>query len=217
MSFALSTGVGDLSRRLLVLALVAVWGVRLGAYIHARNHGRGEDPRYAALMRRNHGAVVPYVLRTIYGPQGLVMWLVSLPVQVAMYERGGFDAATVVGVVLWVVGFGFEAGGDWQLARFRRDPANAGRLMDRGLWSLTRHPNYFGDACLWWGLFVISLSSWWALLGVFAPLLMTHMLVNKSGKALLERGMARRRGPEYAEYVRRTSGFLPRPPRRSAS
>jgi steroid 5-alpha reductase family enzyme len=214
VSVGLSAGEGDPARRWLVLALTGLWGVRLAAYIHVRNHGKGEDPRYAALMRRNTGAVAPYVIRNIYGPQGAIMWVVSLPVQAAMYERAGLGAVTWIGLVLWAVGLGFETVGDLQLARFKADPANAGRIMDRGLWSWTRHPNYFGDSCVWFGLFLIACSHWIGLLTVVSPVLMTHMLVNRSGKAFLERRMSRSRGDQYAEYAARTSGFLPRPPRR---
>jgi len=214
VSFLLSAGDGDPVRRWVTLALTAVWGVRLGVYIYARNRGHGEDPRYAALLRRNKGALVPYVIRTIYWPQGAIMWVVSLPVQVAMYATAGPGILTWAGAAVWVVGFVFESVGDAQLKRFKRDPANAGRLMDRGLWAWTRHPNYFGDSVVWAGLFLLACSHWVGLVTVISPVLMAHMLVNKSGKALLERRMSRSRGPEYADYAARTSGFFPRPPRR---
>ncbi|GII32667.1 DUF1295 domain-containing protein [Planotetraspora mira] len=217
VSFVTSQVLGDGldGRRILVLVLTALWGVRLGAHIHARNRGTGEDPRYAALMRRNTSPVIPYVIRTIYWPQGAIMWVVSLPVQVAMYETAPLGIVTWLGVAVWLVGLLFETIGDLQLSRFKADPANRGKVMDRGLWAWTRHPNYFGDATVWWGLFLVACAHWAALLTVVSPLLMTHMLVNRSGKALLERRMARSRGPEYADYLARTSGFLPRPPRRS--
>ncbi|GAA4591110.1 DUF1295 domain-containing protein [Planotetraspora phitsanulokensis] len=219
VSFVTSQLLGDGldARRVLVLVLTALWGVRLGTHIHTRNRGKGEDPRYAALMRKNTGPVVPYVIRTIYWPQGAIMWVVSLPVQVAMYETAPLGVVTWIGVALWVVGLLFESIGDLQLSRFRADPANRGKVMDRGLWAWTRHPNYFGDATVWWGLSLVACAHWAALLTVVSPLLMTHMLVNRSGKALLERRMARSRGPEYADYLARTSGFLPRPPRRSGA
>ncbi|WP_433086478.1 DUF1295 domain-containing protein [Dactylosporangium sp. CA-052675] len=215
VSFALSAGHGDPVQRWVTLALTAVWGVRLGVYIFARNRGKGEDPRYAALLRRNQGGLVPYVIRTIYWPQGAIMWVVSLPVQAAMYVAEPVPALLWAGVVVWAIGFAFEAVGDAQLARFKRDPANAGRLMDRGLWAWTRHPNYFGDSVVWAGLFLLACSHWAGLPTVIGPALMTHMLVNKSGKALLERRMSRSRGPQFAEYAARTSGFFPRPPRRA--
>jgi len=214
-TFALSglQGEGLTGRRLLVLALTAIWGLRLGLYLHSRNRGQGEDPRYAALMRKNTGPVVPFVLKNIYWAQGWVMWVVSLPVQFAMYQTGGLAVIVWLGAALWLVGIFFEAVGDWQLARFKADPANHGKLLDQGLWAWTRHPNYFGDATVWWGLFLIACAHWSGLITVVGPLLMTHLLINKSGKALLERGMSRRRGSEYTDYLARTSGFFPRPPR----
>ncbi|RAY12969.1 hypothetical protein DPM19_22405 [Actinomadura craniellae] len=219
VSFVVSglQGEGLTARRGLALALTAIWGLRLGLYIHFRNRGHGEDPRYAALMRKNTGPVVPYVVRTIYWPQGSIMWVVSLPVQVAMYQEAALGVIAWIAVAVWAVGLLFEAVGDHQLARFKANPANQGKVMDRGLWAWTRHPNYFGDATVWWGLFLLACAHWSGLLTVIAPILMTHMLVNRSGKALLERRMARQRGPEYADYLARTSGFLPRPPRRSPS
>ncbi|MCO7220134.1 DUF1295 domain-containing protein [Klenkia sp. PcliD-1-E] len=216
VSLVLSSGDGgDTGRRWLVFALTAVWGLRLGGYIFARNHGKPEDRRYEALMRKRTGSLVPFLVRRIYGYQGVVLFVVSLPVQVAMYESAPLGWLDAVAVALWLVGFVFESVGDWQLARFKGDPANAGRIMDRGLWAWTRHPNYFGDSCVWVALFLLALGSWWGLLTVVSPWLMVRMLVTGSGAALLERGMMRRRGDAYADYVARTSGFLPRPPRRT--
>jgi steroid 5-alpha reductase family enzyme len=213
VSFLLSAGSGVAGRRVLVLALTAVWGLRLGAHIYLRNRGQGEDKRYASLLRRNRGNLAAFVLRYIYWAQGRVMWFVSLPVQAAMYEHAGISAVTWLGVAVWAVGFGFEAVGDAQLRRFRADPANAGRVLDRGLWRYTRHPNYFGDAVVWFGLWLLACSHWLGLVLVACPLYMTNMLVRHTGKRLLEKHMARSRGAEYAEYVRRTSGFIPWPPR----
>ena len=140
VSFGLSAGSGHAGRRALVLLLVAVWGLRLGTHIHRRNAGQGEDKRYASLLRRNRGSLAAFVLRYIYWAQGRVMWFVSLPVQVAMYEHAPVGAVTWLGAAVWALGFGFEAVGDAQLRRFRADPANAGRVLDRGLWRYTRHP-----------------------------------------------------------------------------
>ena len=131
-----------------------------------------------------------------------------------MYERTPLGVPGVLGVAIWCVGFAFEAAGDAQLARFRADPANVGRIMDRGLWAWTRHPNYFGDVCGWVGLWVLSLGHPAGLLTVVSPLLMGYFLVRVSGKALLEKGMRSTRGAAYDEYAARTSGFIPRPPRR---
>jgi steroid 5-alpha reductase family enzyme len=214
VSFALSAGHGDQGRRVLVLALTAVWGLRLAGYVFARNYGKGESARYASLLRRNTGSPAAFVLRYVYWKQGWMMWFVSLPVQAAMYERAGLSVISWAGVALWTAGFSFEAIGDWQLRRFLADPANAGQVMDRGLWRYTRHPNYFGEALLWFGLWLLACSSWLGLVLVVSPLFMTNMLVRHTGKKLLEKHLARSRGLAYADYVRRTSGFVPLPPRR---
>jgi steroid 5-alpha reductase family enzyme len=130
-----------------------------------------------------------------------------------MVQQVPVSAITVAGWLAWLVGFFFEVGGDWQLARFRADPANRGQIMDRGLWRYTRHPNYFGDACMWWGIFLISYGSPLQLVTLVSPLLMTFILTRGTGQRMTERRMSGNR-PGYAEYVRRTSGFIPLPPRR---
>jgi steroid 5-alpha reductase family enzyme len=217
VSYLVSAGSeGDSTRRLVVLVFTAVWGLRLGLHIGRRNRGHGEDPRYTALMRHQTGSLVGYLVRKVYGLQGLLVVVVSLPVQVAMYESAPLGLLGGLGIVVWLVGFVFEAVGDQQLARFKADPANEGRIMDRGLWAWTRHPNYFGDACVWVGLFLLALGSPVGLLTVVSPIVMTKLLVSYSGKALLEKGMRRKRGAAYDDYIERTSGFFPRPPRRSA-
>jgi steroid 5-alpha reductase family enzyme len=197
----------------LVLALTGGWGLRLGAHIFARNFGQGEDKRYASLLRRNRGDLAAFVLRYIYLAQGRVMWFVSLPLQVAMYSHARLSWVAWVGVAVWAVGFGFETVGDLQLRRFRADPARAGQILDTGLWRYTRHPNYFGDAVVWFGLWLLACSHWLGVLTVVAPVYMTNMLVRHTGKKLLEKHMARSKGAAYAEYVRRTSGFVPWPRR----
>ena len=217
VSFGLSAGHGASGRRVLVLALTAIWGLRLGGHIFARNFGQGEDKRYASLLRRNRGSLAAFVLRHIYWPQGRAMWFVSLPLQVAMYIRAPASAVDWLGVAVWAVGFGFETIGDAQLRRFRADPANAGLVLDRGLWRYTRHPNYFGDSVVWFGLWLLACSYWLGVLTVVAPIYMTNMLVRHTGKKLLEKHMARSKGAAYADYVQRTSGFVPRPPRRAAA
>lgn len=207
---------GNDLRRFVVLALTSIWGLRLGFYIGNRNRGHGEDPRYTALMKHRTGSLVGFLLRKIYGLQGVLILVVSLPVQFAMYQSAPLGAVGVIGVVVWAFGFSFESIGDWQLSRFKADPANKGRIMDRGLWAWTRHPNYFGDACVWAGLFILALGSPFGLITIVSPIVMTRLLVSYSGKALLERRMRRSRGEEYDRYVAGTSGFLPRPPRRGS-
>jgi steroid 5-alpha reductase family enzyme len=205
-------GVGNAGVRTVALALVAVWGLRLGIYIGWRNRGKGEDPRYAEMLGDDHapGAVTATVLRRVYLPQAGVMLVVSLPVLAAMVRASTVLPVVIVGVVLWLVGFVFESVGDAQLAAFKANPDNKGKVLDSGLWRYTRHPNYFGDACAWWGIFIVAAGHPWALLGVVGPLLMTYLLVSVTGKELTEKSMSQR--PGYDEYVRRTSGFLPLPP-----
>jgi steroid 5-alpha reductase family enzyme len=212
VSFAVADG-SD-ARRALVVVLTTLWGVRLAGYLAWRNLGQGEDYRYQA-MRRRHGARFGLVsLFLVFGLQGLGMWTVSLPVQAAQVPDtpSGLVALDYVGLALWCAGMFFETVGDLQLARFRSDPSNGGKVMDRGLWRYTRHPNYFGDFCVWWGLGAIALATgeaWWALAG---PLVMTVLLMRVSGVPMLERHMRKRR-PGYEDYARRTSAFFPRPPR----
>ncbi|MCG8591271.1 MAG: DUF1295 domain-containing protein [Proteobacteria bacterium] len=211
-----ATGSGAEPRRLLVLVLTGLWGLRLGVYLGWRNWGEGEDYRYVR-MRQHHGRRFPWVsLVTVFGLQGAVMWIVSLPVQFAQAspEPAALGLLDALGAGLWLVGITFESVGDWQLTRFKGDPANAGQVLDRGLWGWTRHPNYFGDAVVWWGLGLIALSTpggWLALVG---PIVMTFFLLRVSGVAMLERNLKRTK-PAYADYVARTPAFFPRPPRRA--
>jgi steroid 5-alpha reductase family enzyme len=202
---------GDPAMVWLVTALTVVWGVRLAVHIGLGNHGVGEDPRYERLLARAPGNRTVYAFRVIYLFQGVVLWFVSLPVQMAQ-RFATLSAWAVAGVALWLVGFVFETVGDWQLDRFRRDPASKGRVLDTGLWRYTRHPNYFGDACVWWGIYALACLSWQGALTVLPPLLMTYLLAAKTGKPLLEKQLVRSR-PGYTEYAARTSGFVPWPPR----
>jgi len=205
---------GAAPRRILVTALTVAWGLRLGGYLLWRNWRRPEDFRYAA-MRRSWGDRFPLVsLATVFGLQAVLMWIVSLPVQVAASSAGParLGPLDALGVLVWGTGLAFEAIGDWQLARFKADPTSAGRVLDRGLWRYTRHPNYFGDACVWWGLFLIACATPGGAWTLPAPILMTVFLRRISGVPMLERALLKRR-PGYAEYVARTSAFFPRPPR----
>ena len=198
----------------LTLALVTLWGARLSAYLTWRNVGHGEDFRYQA-MRRHWGTRFPLVsLGTVFGLQGLLMWIVSLPVQVVNGANSrSIGVPAGVGAALWLVGLTFETVGDLQLARFKANPDNAGTVMDQGLWGWTRHPNYFGDACVWWGIGIVGLTVGWpGVVALIGPVVMNVLLVRVSGKALLERSLRKRR-PGYDEYVARTSGFFPRPPK----
>ena len=192
-----------------VLILVTVWAMRLSIYITARNRGHGEDRRYQAIRARNQPHFELRSLYLVFGLQALLAWIISLPLLGAITTTAPLKLLDFAGGALWVVGFAFEAGGDWQLARFKSDPANHGKVMDRGLWRHTRHPNYFGDFCIWWGFYLIALAAgaWWSIVG---PLLMSVLLLRVSGVALLEKDIGERR-PQYADYVRRTNAFFPGP------
>ncbi|MFI5316117.1 MAG: DUF1295 domain-containing protein [Myxococcota bacterium] len=206
---------GAPARRSLIAALAAIWGLRLGAYLFWRNHGKPEDFRYQA-MRRRWGTRFPLVsLATVFLLQGVLMFAISLPLQIAQLaaEPAQLGSTDALGALLWLVGMGFESGGDWQLARFRADPANAGRVLDSGLWRYTRHPNYFGDALVWWGFFAIAAATPGGVYTVVSPVVMTVLLRRVSGVSLLERSLARRK-PGYAEYMARTPPFVPGPARR---
>jgi len=209
-------GRGDRDRRLELAILVTVWGGRLAAHIARRNHGQGEDPRYVAMRARDGARFWLTSLYRVFLIQAATMWLISLPLQAAGSLGGGhgYGALDAIGAGVWVVGFGFEAIGDLQLDRFRGDPASRGTVMDRGLWRYTRHPNYFGDATLWWGFGLIALGAGiGAAWGLAGSALDTLILTRVSGKPILERDIETRR-PGYRAYIERTSGFIPLPPRR---
>jgi steroid 5-alpha reductase family enzyme len=212
VSWFLSPGEGDGTRRLLLLLLTAVWGIRLGAHIGWRARDGHEDPRYQAILGDAPGNRNVYALRRVYLPQGVVMFFVSLTQQVGMFATGSVGFLALLGVLLWLVGFFFETVGDWQLYQFKRDPGRRGTVLDSGLWRYTRHPNYFGDAAVWTGLFLITADSWPGVLTVLSPALMVWTLAAKTGKPLAEKAMSGR--PGYREYVLATSSFIPWPPKR---
>ena len=206
---------GPSARQNLLVVLVSLWGLRLSAYLLWRNAGKGEDFRYAAMRRRAHGSFPRRSLVTVFLLQAALAWIVSLPVQVgqAASSPSSLGWLSAVGGVLWLIGFTMESTGDLQLARFKADARNAGKVMDKGLWRYTRHPNYFGDFCVWWGIFLVAAEArpvWFTIVG---PLAMSVLLLRVSGVALLERSIVKRR-PDYAAYMTRTSAFFPRPPRR---
>jgi len=208
---------GDGINRWLLPLLTIIWGVRLSGYLAWRNHGKPEDKRYQA-MREHRGASFVYSsLWIVFGLQAAILWIVSLPLQVGIYYAASeWHPLHVIGLVVWLVGIVFESVGDYQLARFKSDPASAGQVMDRGLWHYTRHPNYFGDFLVWWGLFLVSLAgtvalTWWTIAG---PLLMSWFLMRVSGVPLLEQSLRNTR-PQYADYIRRTNAFFPWFPKRA--
>jgi steroid 5-alpha reductase family enzyme len=198
-------------RALLILGLVALWALRLSIYITWRNWGHGEDRRYQAIRARNEPGFAFKSVYLVFGLQAVLAWVISLPLHGAIMSDGPLGLNDALGSALWLVGFAFEAGGDWQLARFKAEPANRGKVMDRGFWRYTRHPNYFGDFAIWWGFYVIAAGAgaWWSVLG---PLLMSLLLMRVSGVKLLEKDIGERR-PEYADYMRRTNAFFPGVPK----
>jgi steroid 5-alpha reductase family enzyme len=205
---------GDSTRQILLAVMVGSWGLRLGGYLAKRNIGHGEDWRYKA-MRKKKGARFGLIsLVTVFGLQGVLMWVVSLPVMFGNSDATpGVGPLAVIGVMVWAVGLSFEAVGDWQLVQFKKDPNNAGKVMQTGLWSLTRHPNYFGDALLWWGIGIVGAETGTGVVGFIGPVVMTVFLLRVSGVPMLERSLMKRR-EGYAEYAARTSSFIPRPPKR---
>lgn len=196
----------------ILFAMVALWGLRLAWHLQTRNAKLPEDPRYVDLVERSSGSFGQIALRKVFGPQGISMWLVATPVMIGVNNTDPVLWLCVAGVAVWATGLFFEATGDAQLARFKSDPANSGKLMDQGLWRYTRHPNYFGDACVWWGIWLIAASSWLGVASIIGPIAMTIFLTRVTGKTLNEKRMSASK-PGYAEYVARTSGFIPLPPR----
>ncbi|MGI9430443.1 MAG: DUF1295 domain-containing protein [Bythopirellula sp.] len=206
---------GSRQSSLLLPCLTTAWGLRLSLYLTWRNHGKPEDFRYQS-MRENWGRSFPLAsLLIVFGLQGAIMWLVSLPVQVAIASPSGLVPwLCAFGVIVWTVGLAFEAVGDWQLAKFRSNPNGGNQVLDTGLWRYTRHPNYFGDFLVWWGLYLVAMSqstAWWTAIG---PLTMSFLLVRVSGVTLLEKSLISNK-PGYADYVARTRAFFPWPPRHS--
>jgi len=214
-SAVFASSAGELSGRgLLVVVLVAAWSLRLSAYITLRNHGKPEDYRYQAIRARNEPNFWLKSWYIVFGLQAALAWIISMPLLPAITVASPLGWLDGIALLLFVVGLLFEAGGDYQLARFKADPGNKGKVLDTGFWRYTRHPNYFGDFCVWWAfyLFAVAAGAWWS---VVAPLLMSLLLLKVSGVAMLEKTIAKRR-PDYAQYIARTNAFFPGP-RRPAS
>jgi steroid 5-alpha reductase family enzyme len=209
MAWVLVAMTGANGRLPLAAGLVTVWGLRLTVHITSRNWGHGEDPRYAAMRAKHPETFAVRSLVTVFALQGVLAWLVAVPLYgMAVLQDGVLGWLDALGVVVWAIGFFFEAVGDWQLSRFLADEANRGKVLDTGLWRFTRHPNYFGDATMWWGIGLLSLAAgaWWGLLG---PLGMTVVILKVSGVALTDRNMATRSRREPSSPCR------PRVPRRA--
>ena len=198
-------------RSLLMLVMVTVWGLRLTGYLAWRNIGKGEDRRYQEMRKKNPDSFWLRSLYQVFGLQAVIMWTVAVPAVVTQGSEGSLFWLDYLGAAVWLVGVFFETIGDFQLASFKSRPESKGKVMDRGLWRYTRHPNYFGDFCVWWGIYLVAAAggAWWA---VFSPIVMSVLLMRYSGVGLLEKTITRRR-PEYEEYIRTTNAFFPGPPK----
>jgi steroid 5-alpha reductase family enzyme len=196
-------------RTLLVMSLLLVWALRLAIHISWRNWGEEEDYRYQQIRKNNSPHFALKSLYIVFGLQAVLAWFVSMPALAALGSTSELGLLDALGAAVWLTGFFFEAVGDFQLARFKGDPANQGKVMRTGLWRFTRHPNYFGDFCVWWGFYLIAVSAgaWWTLL---SPLLMSFLLLKVSGVAMLEKTITQRR-PRYADYIASTNAFFPGP------
>jgi steroid 5-alpha reductase family enzyme len=207
--FLLARDTGVVS--VVALTLLLAWAVRLCAHITVRNHGQPEDRRYQKIRANNQPNFEFKSLYIVFGLQAALAWVVALPFMAIFASDGGFGVLAVAGCALAAFGMTFEAVADWQLERFRKGGGH-GRVLDTGLWRYSRHPNYFGECCVWWGFGLVALGvgAWWALA---SPLLMTFLLLKVSGVTMLEKDIGERR-PEYARYVRDTNAFFPGAPRR---
>ncbi|MDY6837001.1 MAG: DUF1295 domain-containing protein [Thermodesulfobacteriota bacterium] len=212
LSFFLTDGY--VVRKMLIVSLTSIWGIRLFLHILLRNKGKGEDPRYVA-MRKSRGKKFWWVsLFTVFLLQGFLLWVVSMPLQLGQLAPlpAAFTWLDGLGLFIWTVGFTFEAVGDWQLARFLKNPENRGSVMNRGLWAYSRHPNYFGESLIWWGVYVIALAAPGTFWGIIGPATITFLLLKVSGVPMLEETL--REQPEYRAYIEKTSAFFPWFPRK---
>ena len=208
ITFSLTDGYHG--RQLLLAGLTTIWGLRLSAHLTWRNWGKGEDPRYGSWRQASGRRFWIISLFKVFLLQALFLWVIALTIQYgqASPRPAHWTWLDFLGLIIWLVGFVFESVGDWQLARFKADSANKGKVMDRGLWAYSRHPNYFGECLIWWGLFLIALSaphSWWT---VVSPLVITAVLLKMTGIPLMEKSIVDTR-PGYRDYIRRTSAFFP--------
>lgn len=199
------------ARVVILLFVVTVWATRLSVHITQRNRGQPEDQRYRRLRRANEPRFGRKSLYLVFGLQAILAWIISLPLLAAVLSPAPLGWLDYCAVLLWLLGFGIETIADQQLAVFRANPANAGKVLERGLWRYSRHPNYFGECCIWWSfyLFALSAGAWWSLI---SPLLVTLLLRRIAGVRLLEQDITTRR-PGYRDYIRRTNAFVPGLPR----
>jgi len=202
---------GLTDRNILLIGMVLIWSIRLSVYLSWRNRGPHEDHRYQAIRRNNEPHFWLKSLYIVFGLQAVLAWIVSLPLLGISVSSAPLNWLDIAGFALWFAGFAWETIADWQLTRFKAQAANQGRVLNSGLWRYSRHPNYFGECLLWWGLYLMALGAgaWWSIIG---PLLMTLLLLKVSGVALLEKDIGERR-PGYADYMRRTNAFIPGKPK----
>ena len=195
------------SRTTLIFALVAIWALRLSIHLTLRNWNKPEDRRYAEIRRNNQPGFKIKSLYIIFILQGVLAWIISAPLLYALYPVVEFHWLDVLGIGLWILGFTFESVADWQLLRFQKNPVNDGKVLNSGLWRYSRHPNYFGEFCLWWGFYLLAIpaGAWWS---IFAPVLMTFLLLRVSGVLLMEKDISSRR-PAYQDYIENTNAFFP--------
>ena len=203
------------SRKIILMTLVAIWGLRLSAYLAWRNYGKGEDFRYRNFRKKYGEKRYWWVcFFQVFLIQGILMWLISAPLLGAQFY--GHDRTLnfldYIGIILWLTGFMFEAGGDFQLAVFKASPDNRGKVLDKGFWRYTRHPNYFGDSSVWWGYGFMCLAAG-SYLPVSGTILMTILIIRVSGVVMLEKSLKEQK-PQYREYIEKTSAFLPWFPRK---
>jgi len=209
---------GFYGRRLLIALLVSVWGLRLAAHLTWRNWGHDEDPRYANWRAESGDRFWLVSLFKVFILQAIFLWAIALALQWGQIapQPNRFTRLDILGLAVWAVGFFFEAVGDWQLARFKANPSNKGLVMDQGLWAYTRHPNYFGETLIWWGIFLITLAtpgSWWT---VISPLIITMVLLKMTGITLMEKTIVHTR-PGYRDYIARTNAFIPWLPKKKGA
>jgi len=198
---------GLVTRKILLLILVLIWGLRLAIHIAVRNLGKPEDARYNA-WRKEAGEKWWWLSYfRVFMLQGVILWIISTPLLAAQQNMHSLNVFDYIGILLWLIGFSFESVGDWQLMKFKRNPDNKGKVFKSGLWSMSRHPNYFGEAVLWWGFYLIAVGAggWFT---VFSPVIMTYLLLRVSGVAMLDKLMLKTK-PEYAEYIKSTPAFFP--------
>jgi steroid 5-alpha reductase family enzyme len=203
-------GEGFPGRKVLVVLLVALWALRLAMHIFTRNRGKGEDYRYREMRAKGGEKFWWQSLFKVFFLQAVLLWVISAPLLMAQRtsQPDHFTGWDIVGTLIWALGIFWEAVGDWQLRQFKADPANKGKVMRSGLWAFTRHPNYFGETLVWWGMFIIALGTPFGFLSVVGPVVITFMLLRVSGVAMLEKGLKETK-PEYQDYAARTSAFIP--------